>query len=124
MAWMILPADGWLVRRKACKAMLRFLRNWRVPDCCDACPSLDPRRGVYRRYWRVDDERCGDAAMRMGAKVTMMTTPPTHIGVCEGNTMDEVRLASQNLVARAMAQGVSTSPIPKPHISGKTRVNA
>ncbi len=65
------------------------------------------------------------AGSSLGAKVTLMTNPPTHIGDCEGETIEQVGMAAQELVANAIISGTATAPhssIPKPHISSPPRV--
>lgn len=54
----------------------------------------------------------------LGAKVTLLTNPPTHIGVCESKSIDKVWEAAQGLITNAISQGIltkTTSQIPKPH---------
>lgn len=63
----------------------------------------------------------------IGAKVTLKTTPETHIGVCEGKTIEQVNASSQNLIANAILSGKAVAPhaaIPKPHISFEPKVRA
>ena len=63
----------------------------------------------------------------IGAKITLLTNPPTHIGICEGETIEQVSIAAQELVANAILSGKVTatpqSSIPKPHISSGARVS-
>ena len=54
----------------------------------------------------------------MGAKVTLLTNPPTHIGVCEGSSIEKIWEAAQGLITNAISQGIltnTTSQVPKPH---------
>lgn len=63
----------------------------------------------------------------IGAKVTLMTNPPTHIGICEGETVKQVSTAAQELIATAISDGVaiaSKSVVPKPHMTTAPKVSA
>lgn len=59
------------------------------------------------------------------AKVTLMTNPQTHIGICEGDTVEQVSTAAQELIANAISSGMAAASqpaIPKPHLSGAPKV--
>ena len=61
-----------------------------------------------------------------GAKVTLMTKPEAHIGICEGETIEQVSTAAQELIASALLSGkvaASQSVIPRPHISTAPKVH-
>jgi len=63
----------------------------------------------------------------LGAKVTLKTNPETHIGVCEGKTIEQVSTAAQQLISEAILSGRAVAPqstIPKPHIAFETKVHA
>ena len=65
------------------------------------------------------------AGSSLGATVTLITNPQTHIGHCEGETIEQVSMAAQELVANAILSGTATAPhssIPKPHISTDSKV--
>jgi len=59
-----------------------------------------------------------DAAKPYGAKVTLVSNIPTHIGIVEGDSVAEVQAQVQLLISQAIAQGPSQSAIPKPHFQG------
>ena len=61
------------------------------------------------------------------ARVTLMTNPETQIGICEGETVEQVNIAAQELIASALLSGrtaAAQSVIPKPHISTAPKVHA
>ena len=63
------------------------------------------------------------------ATVTLMD-PHTHIGMREGETIKQVSTAAQELIAAAIASGITDpshsgqSAVPKPHISGTPKIPA
>ncbi len=75
----------------------------------------------------IGESILSDEGKSMGAKVTLMTNPETHIGICEGENLEQVSIAAQELIANAISSGkaaVSQSAIPKPHISSSSKVKA
>lgn len=56
----------------------------------------------------------------IGAKVTLLSNPDIHIGICLGETPEQVCIAAQQMVEKTMQQGEAVpkkSLVPKPHIS-------
>lgn len=64
------------------------------------------------------------AKMAYGAKVTLLTNPPKHIGICEGASVEAVSLEAQKLVAGAIGESATTDSIPKPHFPQSMRSSA
>ena len=62
------------------------------------------------------------AANTHGAKVTQVGQTNRHIGICHGNSVDEVVAAAQQLVCDAIT-GVTKTPIPKPHHQPSAKVS-
>ncbi len=56
-----------------------------------------------------------------GAKVTQVGQTNQHIGICYGNSVDEVVAAAQQLVCDAIA-GAGKTPIPRPHHQPSAKV--
>ena len=50
-----------------------------------------------------------------------MTNPEAHIGVCEGESLEQVSMAAQELIANALSSGFAAAAkeaaIPRPHFS-------
>jgi len=63
----------------------------------------------------IGENALGHAKTAYGAKVTLLSTPPKHIGICEGTSVEAASLEAQRLVAETIAKGTKNSSILKPH---------
>jgi hypothetical protein len=50
-------------------------------------------------------------ASSLGAKVTQVSNPSRHLGICIGETIEQVFTAAQELIATAIAEGLAGSSV-------------
>lgn len=63
----------------------------------------------------VGESLLSEKSNALGAKVTLLGDVDTHIGICDGASMDEVLNAAQELIAASIKSGASQTAVPKPH---------
>ena len=57
----------------------------------------------------------------IGAKVTLENSTPTHVGIVQGEKIDDVRIQAQKMI---IAHAANLSPIAAPHIAAQTKASA
>jgi hypothetical protein len=64
----------------------------------------------------VGENLLPESGATYGAKITQWGEPETHLGICEGPSLEKVCDAAQKVIARAIQSGAARPTLPRPHL--------